>query len=209
MLLTRWRRFAVVALGVALGLPACETFEPQASPNAPAPTPSADAGAVGASRETLDLFDKVRDEALRCAKSCEIHDDFGSDIVDVCKADLAQAQVLAAAVLALETYGKAHPNEVQGEAEALVRTARLFADWMVKSAAVSRLRGTLRLFQDFADAWNRYRPAQPIPVDPVSEYRIQPNLVSDYRIRPVPKTHGRVLWKHCYDGPCIEFRTTY
>jgi hypothetical protein len=64
-------------------------------------------------------------------------------------------------------------------------------------------RGTLRLFQDVADAWNRYRPGETVPVDPIEEYRLYGFSSKGYVMKPVQKTGGRIAWRICYDGPCL------
>jgi hypothetical protein len=70
----------------------------------------------------------------------------------------------------------------------------------------SSTQGTLRLFQDFADAWNLFAPADPIPVDAADEYRVygQSNSPRGYDVRAPPKpAGGRLRWSQCFDGPCL------
>jgi hypothetical protein len=121
--------------------------------------------------------------------------------VDACPADADLVKALADSALALST--RVHYGHVRGEVAAFSTTASLFADWMSQGVKLDHTRGTLRLFQDVADAWNRYRPAEPMPVDPVEEYRRYGFGSKGYIMRPVKKTGGRVAWKTCYDGPCL------
>jgi hypothetical protein len=190
-------RMAVAAL---LSLAACDRFD--AAP-APSPRESAAPAASAPSPETHRLARRVADAALACAKSCVVWVPPFDDAQDECRPDEPSVKALEDAAAALAAHAKDHPAEVRGAAAAFAAEARLFADWVGRGVLLERTRGTLRLFQDFADAWNAYRPEEPIPVDPIEEYRLKGFGSKGYIMKPLDKTRGRVVWKSCYDGPCL------
>jgi hypothetical protein len=187
-----------LAAMLALALAGCDRFETAA----PAPA-SASAVATAGDEETLRLARPAKESALACARTCVIHAPSFQDAADACNPDAATVKALADAAAALEAHAGAHPAEVRGPAAAFAGAAQLFADWVVKGVSLGRTRGTLRLFQDVAEAWNAYRPGEPIPVDPVDEYRRYGFGSKGYIMRPLQKTAGKAVWKSCYDGPCL------
>ncbi|MFT3767347.1 MAG: hypothetical protein QM820_17750 [Minicystis sp.] len=185
-------------LAVALLLAACDRFD--ANP-APVASTSASAPLPADPEETRKLARAAADAALACARTCIIHAPSFDDAADGCPADAATVKTLAAAAQALTAHVQA--RTVSGEAAAFAKVAALFADWMTQTTELQRSRGTLRLYQHVADAWNAYQPKEPIPVDPIDEYRLYGHGSKGYIMKPVPKTDGRVVWKSCYDGPCL------
>ncbi|APR81853.1 Hypothetical protein A7982_07202 [Minicystis rosea] len=183
-------------LVLALLVASCDRFD--AAP--PSATSTADAGAVDP-EETRKLAQAAADAALACARTCVIHAPPFDDASDGCTADAATVAPLAEAARSLLAHTEKHV--VPGEAAAFAKTASLFAEWMTQAQKLQRTRGTLRLYQDVADAWNAYQPKAPIPVDPIVEYRLYGFGSKGYIMKPTPKTEGRVVWKSCYDGPCL------
>jgi hypothetical protein len=188
-------RFACLACVIAIA--ACDRFDP-APP--PAGSASPDAGAADPA-ETKKLARAAADAALACARTCIIHAPSFDDAADECPADAGAVKALADAADALAAHGRA--RRMAGDAAAFATTASLFAEWMSRGLERKRTRGTLRLFQDVADAWNAYQPKEPIPVDPIEEYRLYGHGSKGYIMQPVKKVDGRVVWKSCYDGPCL------
>ena len=190
---------------------------PSSAPSASSPASSAPLPA------TAKLARAVADRGLAIAKTCAIVAPMTSADVDVCSFDAPLVDAYAAAVRELSDHAKAHPDEVRGAAAGFLTTAILFGDWAAKaldykphrkaakawagySDMSSSTRGTLRLFQDFADAWNTFAPTDPIPVDPAEEYRVygQSNSPRGYAVEKPPKPAGsRLHWSQCFDGPCL------
>jgi hypothetical protein len=166
----------------------------------PVPTVSAapDAGA-GGDAERGRLARAAMDAAAASVKSCVIHAPTFDDAVDECAADEAAVKTLGDAARALGPKAKG----AVGGLAVFAETVQSFADWMAAAHELKRSRGTLRLYQDVADAWNAYRPKEPTAVDPIEEYRLYGHGSKGYIMKPVPKTRGRVVWKTCYDGPCL------
>jgi hypothetical protein len=186
-------------LPLALGLAAlgCDRFD------APAPAASAVASASASQTSADEIHRLARaaaDAALACARTCVIHAPNFDDAADACTADAALAKTLTESAAALAAR---LPDGGGGEGAAFSKVAGLFADWMRHGVELGYTRGTLRLFQDVADAWNRYQPGEPLPVDPVEEFRSYGHGSKGYVMSPVSKTGGRIVWKSCYDGPCL------
>lgn len=215
-------RHALTLLSIAaiLGMAACDQM-PDAPQN-PAPPASASVSSAP-SAITVKLARAVADRGLAIAKTCAIVAPMTSANVDVCSFDAPLVDAYAAAVRELSDHAKAHPDDVRGPAAGFLTTAVLFGDWAAKAVELrphrkagtawagysdmsSSTRGTLRLFQDFADAWNTFAPADPIPVDPCEEYRVYGRSSSPrgYSVEKPPKPSGsRLRWSQCFDGPCL------
>jgi hypothetical protein len=210
----------LLALLALLALTACDRM-----PDAP-PSPAASASAPAPSAPsatTVKLARAVADRGLAIAKTCAIVAPMTSADVDVCSFDAPLVDAYSAAVRELADHAKAHPDDVRGPAAGFLTTALLFGDWAAKAVEYrphrkaskawagysdmsSSTRGTLRLFQDFADAWNLFAPADPIPVDAADEYRVygQSNSARGYDVKNPPKpAGGRLRWSQCFDGACL------
>jgi hypothetical protein len=186
-------------LALALLLAGCDRFDPAPLPSTSAPeVPSA---SPPSPEETHRLARAATDAALACARTCVIHAPSFDDAADACPADPTLVKALAESALALSIHVR--DAGVRGDAAAFSTTASLFAEWMAEGVKIHRTRGTLRLFQDVADAWNRYRPTEPIPVDPIEELRRYGFGSKGYIMQPVKKVAGRIAWRTCYDGPCV------
>jgi hypothetical protein len=213
-------------LGGALSLLACDRMpEPKENAGAPAPVPTATASASASTpnEAVMKLARDVKDRGLEVAKTCVILSPVVSANVDACSFDEGLGGKYKSALSAFEEHDKAHPEEVRGGARVFLVTARMFGDWTAKAVAYrphrsgtkatfgyddmsSSTRGTLRLFQDFADTWNALAPSEPIPVDPVEEFRVYGHSSNPlgYDVKKVPKPQGgRLRWVKCFDGPCL------
>ena len=197
------KHLGLAALGIAalgLALTACDSGVGAL----PAPADAAPPAAIAADVEQIrKLARAAADAALVCARACIVLSPPFEDAVDDCPADAAQVHALVEAAGALGAQLGGDGGPVPGEAGVFAGTARLFAAWMEQGLRLKRTRGTLRLFQDVAEAWNAYQPRDPIPVDPIEEYRLGGFGSKGYIMKPIPKTGGRVVWKSCYDGPCL------
>jgi hypothetical protein len=210
-------------LAAALSLGACDRM-PDAPATTEAPAASSAPSSSAPPAVTVKLARAVADRGLAIAKTCVIVAPLTHVDVDVCSFDAPLVDAYAAAVRELADHAKAHPEDVRGAAAGFLKTAHLFGDWAVKvieyrphrkpggtgfigyTDMTSSSRGTLRLFQDFADAWNTFAPADPIPVDPAEEYRVfgQSNSPRGYDVQKPPKPAGsRLHWSQCFDGPCL------
>lgn len=206
----------------ALSLGACDQMPDAPIPQPPSVAPASSASAPPAAA-VVKLARAVADRGLAIAKTCVIVAPMTSVDVDVCSFDAPLVDAYAAAARDLSAHAAAHPDEVQGAAAGFLKTALLFGDWAAKVVEYrprrkagdsafgypdmsSSSRGTLRLFQDFADAWNTFAPSDPIPVDPAEEYRVFGGTSDPrgYKVKPPPKPAGpRLRWSQCFDGPCL------
>lgn len=191
--------FLIASLGL---LAACDGFDPPA-PSASTAPPSPSSSPAAIAEEALRLADAAKTAALTAAKSCIISVYAFDDAADDCPVPEADVKALEASAAALDAFVKKSAAGVPPDAKAFATVALAFSEWLVHGHKYKRTRGTLRLFQDVADAWNAYRPGAPIPVDPVDEYRAVGFGSKGYIMKPMKKTDGRVLWKSCYDGPCL------
>lgn len=183
-----------------LSLTACDRFD-RLDPASGGPAPSASASAVDP-EVTRRLSRAALDAALACARSCIIHYPPFDDAADECPIPDADQQALAAATAALSAHARAtlKPGD---DAAGFIVSVGLFSGWVTQGVRWKRTRGTLKLFQEVADLWNVYQPRDPVSVDPVEEMRVHGFGSKGYIMKPVKKTEGRVLWKSCYDGPCL------
>lgn len=184
----------------ALLLSACDDFEKQP------PSPAASASAAAPSAVVDDahrLALAARDAALAAAKTCIISAPPFDDAADDCPVDEAKVQALSGSAAALGAFARDHASMMPREAAVFSATVGHFGEWMSQGLRYKRTRGTLRLFQDVADRWNEYQPKELIPVDPIEEYRLVGFGSKGYIMKPMKKTDGRVVWKSCYDGPCL------
>lgn len=191
---------AVVALSLSLSLAGCDGFD--ARPAAPA-TSASETPPAASAEDTYRLAKPAADAALAAAKKCTISAPPFDDAADHCPVDEATGKALTSAVSALTTHVRANAPSVPRDAAAFAETVARFEEWVRQGLEYSRTRGTLRLFQDVADAWNAYRPKEPLAVDPVEEYGLVGYGSKGYIMKPLKKTDGRVVWKSCYDGPCL------
>jgi hypothetical protein len=185
-------------LAAVLLCAACDTFD-----GAPLPVGSAapSASAAAPTEETHQVARAAADAALACARTCILHWPPFDDAADECPVDAASVDALDVAAGALAAHVK--PRGLGGPVGAFTTTVGMFAAWMKQGIALKRTRGTLRLFQDVADAWNAYQPGEPLPVDPVQEMRRAGFGSKGYIVVPVKKSGERLVWKSCYDGPCL------
>lgn len=197
MLVRGHRFFFAAALPL---LAACDRFEPPGA--SPASSTSASPAETANQEQTRRLARAAADAALACARQCIIHIPPFDDAADECPIEEAPAKALSEAAAALTTHARAavKPGD---DASAFVISVGLFSGWVTQGVKYKRTRGTLKLFQSVADLWNAYQPRDPIPVDPVEEARVHGFGSKGYIMKPVQKVDGRVLWKSCYDGPCL------
>lgn len=192
------RRLIQLAL-LAAALSACDSFEGSKS----APSPAAPVTAPGPKRdsqETQRLSRAVADAALAIAGTCVVLVPYYESSFDDCTFAAADQAKLSAAVDALAAHAKARPDEVSGATGPFLAAGAAFAEWTALAVAMNRRRGTLALFQDFADAYNACGPAEPIPVDPVTEMYRSP--IRGFN-RGTLSTSKRVKWRPCFDGICF------
>lgn len=196
----------VAALTVVIAVTGCDQFDTRPAPASSASAAPAIAGSAAAgapSAEAQKLARAAADAALAVAKQCIVWVPPFDDAQDECSPTADSVKALETASAALDAHAKAHPDEVRGAIAPFVKTVGFFAGWVTRGALLKRMRGTLKLFQDVADTWNAHRPSEPIPVDPVEEHRLSGYGSKGYIMKPMPKTNGRVVWKSCYDGPCL------
>jgi hypothetical protein len=193
-------------------------------PLAPLATPEAER-ALGAAMAASTTY----------AKTCRLLVDLWDEIVyDTCRPRGEERDALLAAHRALVEHTDKNPGSTRGSAATLAEAAILFGSW-VEEATRSKLdeyqfkegqiralngldktgatRGTLALYQRVARAWNAYRPAEPLALDPVRTY-----LQGYFNERPVEsltswfyggvgqdqvKKGGALRWLRCLDGPCL------
>jgi hypothetical protein len=195
----RTRVTLAALLLAAAPLAGCDDFTRQP----PSPAASGSAAVASDGEEAHRLARAAADAALAAAKTCYIDAPTFDDAADVCPIDEPKVKALSDSAAALATFAREHAKETSKETAAFSETVSQFAAWMKQGFEHKRTRGTLRLFQDVADRWNEYQPREPIPVDPVEEFRLGGFGSKGYVMKPVKKTAGRVVWKSCYDGPCL------
>jgi hypothetical protein len=159
--------------GAKLCVPAASVGAP-ASSAAPAPASSAPRQPFAAA-ELAPLGRAAVDAALKAADACRlVATDPGTwfDYIsyDQCSWKAGEVDAYQAALKPLLAYADAH--ELPAAPRTFVDHARLFGEWL-SLAARSESRGTVRLYQDLALAYNAQGPAQKVDADP-------PSIVKQY-----------------------------
>lgn len=200
------RRLILLPLAVALGA-ACDSFDGPVPPASPSVSPSASAVAAGVgprrdSEQARLLSRGVADAALAVTKTCVVLSSYYASTYDDCTFGADELGKLSSAADALAAHAKAHPEEVSHATKTFMVAASMFTEWTGRVIALNRRRGTLALFQDFADAYNATEPAAPIPVDPVTEMYKAP--VRGFNPATLD-TSKRVPWRPCLEGVCLWY----
>jgi hypothetical protein len=129
-----------------------------------------------AAAELTALARPVIDAAARAADACHLvaidpGTWFAYISYDVCT--WKDADVAAYADKARELAAYAGGHDLPAPARTVADHARLFGEWLASAHRAKNGRGTARLFQDLALAWNAYAPDQKVDPDP-------PGIVKQY-----------------------------
>jgi hypothetical protein len=227
--------FALAACDEFVGPPPAPSASSRAAASGEALQTTADAGPARTTTDADPLLADAMATATAYTKMCRMTVDLSDEIVsDACRPRGAERDALVASHRALVAHRDQNPDALRGAAATFAEEATLFGSWVEEATrsplkeyafttgqiralngldATGATRGTLALYQKLARAWNAYRPAASVAVDPVRTY-----LQGGYNERPIEtlsswyyqgvdqkgvKKGGTLQWLRCIDGPCL------
>ena len=162
-------RLLRLALGGAAALLGCRTEPVGAMEPSPTGSPSGAPTAFDAGR--FDPAAKaLLDAALAYAETCNLKAEaptgwFDFITYDVCSDAAKDVDPVIAASKALEQV-VAGMRDLPLSARGMAEESRIFREWAEGVAKIHVSRGTMRLYQDLALAWNAYKPDAQAPTEP-------------------------------------------